>query len=273
MSIDNPPGDPRAANPARLLSLPPFGRVGPLVWLPLLIVTAGVIAAVVYLAANFYPDQTPPATSEVEQQAAALFGLPSDTDDGKIVGDLLVERFYAIDVETGERYVADFLKGRIESVQSLGPEGAGPYLALLNLRNLQRDRALYAAFVDMVARPPGNYLGLRAFPGANDAFRLNYEGFLPERRLPFQGPEGENAYDFLLAQKYDEVAKAPRLIRHEGHNYVLNSTEMFPFFRTEFRTGRALFLSELVIVDTTATPQRSILFRLQQQYQTTTTPR
>ena len=249
----------------RVLALPAL-KLSALTTLHLLLVATGVIAVVVYLALEFYPDQTPPPPTEVERQAAALFGLPMQGADGKIVGDLLIERFYALDAETGERYVADFLKGRIQGLQNLGTERFGPYIALLDLRNLQRDRALYAAFVDAVARPEGNYLGLRAFSGASDAFRLNFDGYLPEKRLAFRGPEGEGPYEYLLAQKYDEVKQSPRLVRDEGHNYVLNSTEQYPYFRNEFRLGRALLLSELIIVDATATNQRAKFIQLQTQY-------
>jgi hypothetical protein len=244
----------------------PALRLSALATLLLLLVASGAISVVVYLALEFYPDQTPPPPTEVERRAAALFGLPVQSADGKVVGDLLIERFYALDAETGDRYIADFLKGRIQGLQNLGTENFGPYIALLDLRNLQRDSALYAAFVQAVARPEGNYLGLRAFSGASDAFRLNFDGYLPDKRLPFVGPEGEGPYEYLLAQKYDEVKLSPRLLRNEGHNYVLNSTENYPYFRSEFRTGRSMLLSELIIVDMTATNQRAKFIQLQTQY-------
>ena len=133
-------------DPARVFSLPPL-KITLLAKLHLLLVAAAVIATVVYLALEFYPAQTPPPPTEVERRAAALFGLPMQGADGKIVGDLLVERFYALDAETGERYVADFLKGRIQGLQSLGAENAGPYIALLDLRNSQRDREIGRAHV------------------------------------------------------------------------------------------------------------------------------
>jgi hypothetical protein len=264
MSLEAGDRDPHVESP-RVFAWPAL-KLSALATLHLLLVAVAVISIVVYLALEFYPDQTPPPPNEVERQAAALFGLPIQGSDSKIVGDLLVERFYALDAETGERYVADLLKGRIQGLQNLGTENFGPYIALLDLRNLQRDSALYAAFVGAVARPEGNYLGLRAFSGASDAFRLNFEGYLPERRLPFRGPEGEGPYEYLLAQKYDEVKLSPRMVRNEGHNYILNSTEQYPYFRSEFRTGRALLLSELIIVDATATNQRAKFIQLQTQY-------
>ena len=264
MSLEAGNRDPHVESP-RVFAWPAL-KLSALATLHLLFVASAVISVVVYLALEYYPDKTPPTTTEVERQVAALFGLPMQGADGKIVGDLLIERFYALDAETGDRYVADFLKGRIQGLQNLGSENFGPYIALLDLRNLQQDSALYAAFVQSVARPEGNYLGLRAFSGASDAFRLNFDGYLPVRRLSFRGPDGEGPYEYLLTQKYDEVKQSPRLVRNEGHNYVLNSTEQYPYFRSEFRTGKALLLSELVIVDMTATNQRAKFIQLQTQY-------
>jgi hypothetical protein len=239
-------------------------------WLAAALAIAALLGftAIVLLALSYYPRGEPPSEADVERRAAAVFGAP-EGGDATVIGDLLVERFYALDADSGERYVADMLKGRIQGLQSAGPVGTERYIALLDLANLQRDRALYAAFVEAVARPQGNYLGLRVFPGFSDAFRLNYDGSLPERRQAISGPDGEDAFDYLLAQRYAQVGEGPRLIRVQGHNYVLNNTERFAFFRSEFRTGRALLLSELIIVDATSTRQRATFFRLQDQYRST----
>src|SRR6185295_859193 len=97
----------------KLLSLPHFKL--PLAFRILLsLVGCAGVAAVAYAAILYYPNSAPPPTSEVEQKAAAMFGYPVESSDGKIGGDLRVERFYAVDAETGEHYVADFLKGRIQ---------------------------------------------------------------------------------------------------------------------------------------------------------------
>jgi hypothetical protein len=255
----------------RLLALP---RIR----LPRLVVAAAALlavastAAIVFLALTYYPKAESTEPREVERRAAAAFGVPADGTDATIVGDLLVERFYAVDLDSGERYVGDMVKGRIQGVQSVGPVGTERYLAVLDLTNLQQARALYAAFVETVARPQGSYVGLRVFPGVSDAFRFNYDGSLPEEPRSISGPGGQDVYDFLLEQKYAQVSDGPRLVSVGKHNYVLNNTERFGFFRSEFRTGRALLLSELIIVDATATPQRATLLRLQTQYPVTSQP-
>ncbi len=267
MTVDARKQDAPAPDATRLLSLPDL-KLSIRARILIGALACVVVAAVAYAAVTFYPNTAPPPPSEVERQAAAMFGYPVDGADDKIVGDLLVERFYAVDAETGEHYVADFLKGRIQGIQSQGQENAGPYLLLLDLRNLQRDRALYAAYVDTVARPQGNYLGLSTFSGGSDAFRLNYEGFLPDHRETIAGPNGQDPYEYLLTQKYDDVSQAQRLVKHDGYDYVLNNTDRFPFFRSEFRTGKAMLLSELIIIDTTAPAQRAKFLQLRSQYPT-----
>ena len=52
----------------------------------------------------------------------------------------------------------------------------------------------------------------------------------------------------------DKVTASPELIGVEGYNYLLSSTDVFPYFRSEFGVGRAIFVSELLIVDTTSAP-------------------
>jgi hypothetical protein len=265
-SLNRPPGGSQALPPALRLravaGLPRWVKAA----LALLVVAA--FFAVGYLASRYYPHERTPTGSELERRIASAFSIPRATADDRLVGDLLVERFYAVDIETGERYVADMLKGRIQDLQPLPrDDGSTAYSLVLDLRNLQRDRALYAAFVDAVARPSqlsAEYLGLRAFAGDNDAFAFNYDGNLPEARRPFQGPNGEDAYRFLLSQSAARVTASPSLIRIEGYSYLLSSTDLFSYFRAQFGV-RALLLSELLIVDATGRPQASLLLRLQQE--------
>ena len=234
--------------------------------LPLALVLAALLSVVGYFAADNYPKPAPPQPSDLGRAAAAVFGVPAATADGTVAGDLLIERFYALEVETGERYVGDVLKGRIQDLQPARPDGGGPYTLVLDLKDLQRDRALYSAFVDQVARPEGNYLGLRVLPGIQDAFRINYNGFIPSHRTPFRGPNGEDAYDYLLQQSFARVTAEPHVVGVDGTNFLLSSSDRFTFFRIEFRTGKTLFLSELLIVDTTAREQRVAMFNLREQY-------
>jgi hypothetical protein len=228
-------------------------------------------SAVGYVAATEYPDGAPPQGSELEANIAHVFGVPRDNIDGRIIGDLLVERFYVLDAETGSRYVCDLMKGRISSVQTQLIEGGLlQYTLVLNLQNLSRDNALYAAFVEEVARPRepgvGEYLGLRTPNGLNDAFLINYTGLIPERRLPFSSEDGENFREFLGSRRYAQVTQSPQLIGVEGYNYLLSNTDLFPFFRTEFGIGKAIFVSELLVVDTTAPEQQRTYYRLTEKY-------
>lgn len=229
-----------------------------------------VLSGVGYLAYNHYPNAEPPAGNELEANIAGVFGVPRATIDDRIVGDLLVERFYILDAESGSRYVGDLMKGRIQSVQTINDAGLIKYTLVLSLQNLNRDRALFAAFVEEVARPRepgvGEYLGLRVPNGLNDAFALNYTGLLPERRLPFSSEDGETLQEFLLTRRYAEVTASAELISVEGYSYLLSNTDLFPYFRSEFGIGKAIFVSELLIVDTTATEQQRIYYKLTEKY-------
>lgn len=269
MAVETQEDDGLGAQP-KLLALPlgvgltPVARF--LLW-PLLTISLGLV---ILLASTFHPGLPSRHGTDLERQIAFVFGLPKGTLDGSIVGDYLVERFYVVDVESGDRYVADLLKGRIQGLQLLHREdGSSGAMMLLDLRGLQRDGSLYAAFVNAVARPEvesGDYLGVRVFPGLDDAFLVNYNGNLPQRRVPFRGPEGESAYDFLVTQRLADVRPGAMLMGVDGYNYILNGSENFPFLRNEFRIGKSVFLSELVVVDATAPQQQKALFRLLDLY-------
>jgi hypothetical protein len=232
-------------------------------------ILAALLALVGWLAAIHYPRLAPPQGTELERRIAGVFGVPRGRVDDRVVGDYLVERFYAMDVETGERYIADVLKGRITGILST-PQGAGSaaYTFLLDLRTLQRDRALYSAFVDTVARPDtsgASYLGLRVLPGDDDSFPVNYDGQLPYRYQPFTGPNGERIYAFLRTKTLKQVESAPGIQRAGAYSYLLSSSDNFPFLRVEFGL-RAVVLSELLVVDATGRAQSDTLFQLLQEY-------
>ena len=269
METDRVEADGLRSEPAKLLVLPARLKLRYQTKIALFAFVSGVLLLVAFLGSVFHPDTTPPRGSELEERIAAVFGQPEDID-GRVIGDYLVERFYAVDTDTGERYVADLLKGRITEILSANLDSDRPtYTLLLDLKNFQRDRALYAAYVGAVAPPqpgsPGDYLGLRALPGLNDAFALNYDGTLPAQREAFRSVDGDDAYDFLLSKSLFEVTASPQLIGMLGYNYLLSSSELFSFFR-EFGPNSAVFLSELIIVDGTSTPQQVKYFQLLEQY-------
>ena len=233
------------------------------------------VAGVGYIAAGHYPNTAPPRGTDAERQIAAVFGVPSESADDTIRGDLLVERFYAIDSETGEHYVADLLKGRVQRVQeTTSDNGQVTYTLLLDLANLQRDKTLLAAFVEEVAPPDdpnkGFYLGLRLPVGVTDAFKINYDGTLPLEHQEFRSPNDEDLYAFLVKQSFPDVTVSPGFVPVAGYNFLLSNTELFPYFRSEFRINKGIFLSELILVDMTARSQAATFYRLLQTYPRTT---
>jgi hypothetical protein len=269
MSTANPADDA----PGGLSTPSPFSVPFPERWWQRLLLALAVIAilsAAGYAAATEYPDGAPPRGTELEAGIARVFGVPRDGIDDRIVGDFLVERFYVLDADSGSRYVGDLLKGKIDSLQTTTVDGRLQYTLVLNLQNLNRDRGLFAAFIEEVARPRepgvGQYLGVRIPNGLADAFLVNYSGFLPERRLPFRSDKEENLQEFLLSQRFAEVTLSPQLIGVEGYNYLLSNTDVFPYFRGEFGLGRAIFVSELLVVDATATEQQRAYFKLTEKY-------
>jgi hypothetical protein len=252
------------------LLLPSLGRLPLWVRAGLMLLAIVALAGAAYYGATGYPDTSPPRGSALESRIAAVFSQPRATADGSVVGDYLIERFYAMDVETGRRYIADVMKGRITAVQSAkrDEEGAESYTLLLDLRNLQRDLTLFAAFVEQSAPPradaSGEYLGLRVLPGIADAFPLNYDATLPEQWRRFRSPEGEDAATFLGARKLSDVP-APMPLAVDGFNYLLSSTDYFSFFEIEFGIEDAVFLSELVIIDATSRAQQTAYYELVEQ--------
>jgi hypothetical protein len=250
--------------------LPVLGRLPLPIRLGLALLALVGLGAAGYYGATSYPDTSPPRGSALESRVASVFSLPRETADDSVVGDYLIERFYVIELDTGRRYVGDVMKGRITAVQASRRDVDGPdsYMLLLDLRNLQRDRALFAAFVEQTASPRGDglgdYLGLRVLPGLTDAFPLNYDATLPEQWRRFRSPEGEDTYTFLRSRGLADVP-GPTTLAVDGFNYLLSSTDYFSFFAIEFGVSKAVFLSELVILDATSREQQTAYYTLVEQ--------
>src|SRR5262249_38674641 len=94
------------------------------------------------------------------------------------------------------------------------------------------------------------------------AFPMNYTGTLPFRRSEFRGPDGEDLQTFLLSVKYESVSDAPRLIEVDGYSYLLSNSDAFPLFKNQLGLSRAVFVSELLVVDATSRADREIYFNL-----------
>lgn len=207
--------------------------------------------------------------SGAERQMAAVFGLPEGSGDENITGDLLVERFYIIDADTGDRYVGDFLKGRVMGIVTTAQGGFPDYSLLLDLKDLNRDREFLAAYVGRVAparEADGLYLGLRIPQGITDAFLLNFTGYLPERKPPSGVLAGESLASFLSLQSFDKVSQEPRLVTEAGVNYLLSNSAVFPHITGLFGVRQAIFVSQHLIVDTGAPAQSRVYFRLRADY-------
>ena len=234
------------------------------------IVAAGVIGS------KTYPHSTASASAELERRIAAVDHDPTVASwDDAVVGDLLVERFYILDTTTGERYISDFLKGRISGIQVVKREDEPAQdVLLLDTKDMRRDRLFYSAYISAVSHPVEGdafYLGVITPTGDRDAFPVNYNGELPAMRHDFRAGDETDVYDYMLKQTYKDIT-SPRAIGVGGYNYVLSTSEVFSLFKNEYKLDKAMFVSELLVVDTTSKPNRSTYFRLLDKYPRTAGP-
>ncbi len=235
------------------------------VWLGVGLIT--LLLVVGFLADVLHPVSRPPQGSAVERQIATVFAAPSQAvADDRITGDLMVERFYILDMGSGERYVVDFLKGRIQGLQTLTrPDGATSYMAILDATNLSRSRRAYSDYVRAIAPPDpseGYYLGLMTSAAREDAFPLNYSDPIPAQHQVFRSPDGEDAQQFLLDEAAAKDHTVPRLVHVQGYTFLLSNSDYFAAFRSQYGLDKTIFLSETLIVDATAPENRAQLLRL-----------
>lgn len=243
-----------------LRRLPLPAKAGVLILVALSLFFAGRLGA-----ANV-PHVVPPEGKELEAAIAAYLVAPSPfATDSTIVGDYLVERFYILDLADGQRYIADFMKGQIEGVV-VDDSGEGfPLMFLLDRRNMRRERELYARYVWAVAPPEspslGLYLGMFTPEGMKDAFAVNYSGYLPAGApldAAARARRHDDIHSLLLRHSFREVTANPRLVSLDGVTYLLSSSEHFPLWGSEYGITRAVFVSELLIVDATSHKARSV---------------
>jgi hypothetical protein len=225
------------------------------------------IGAGAYIGSEFHPNQQATASSEIEGRIAGVFHDPAIAAwDDAIVGDFLIERFYLLDLNTGDRYIADFLKGRITDIEEVHLQDQPPgYVMLLESKDMRRDKAFYNAYMSTVVDEDkladAFYLGAITPTGVSDAFPINYTGNVPTQRIPFRQGDETDMYEYMLKQDYKSIT-GPRGIGLLGHNYVLNTGENFALFRNEFRLERTIFISELVIADATSRPNKTTYYQL-----------
>jgi hypothetical protein len=227
-----------------------------------MLVIAGVLVPVGVWASNNHPDGR--NASRIERRIAEIYGRPDEGSDDKVVGDILIERFYAVDPETGQRYVADVVKGRVKEIQNWTNEfGTTFYTLVLERQSLQNQRQTVRAFVRELAPPPLEssvlYLGLVMQPGAaDDAMAVNFDGTVPVGRAPFYVWNRRPMYDTLLSQPIGSIA-APQLMPSKGYNFLLSNSDLWPYFKTAFNVTKAVWVSEQILVDATS-PRHRLAF-------------
>jgi hypothetical protein len=222
-----------------------------------------VLAIAAYVGATRHPTASPPARAEAESEITAALSIPAEADD-VLAGDFLIERFYTVEADSGQRYVADLCKGRIKDV-SVAPRAdlAGyAYTLVLDRTGLPPESDRLSAYVAQMQPLPADasvtYLGLRVQDGPSENFPVNYDGSLPRRHHAFRGPEGEGVFEFLAGQSFADVSLGPQLIGVKRTHYLLSNTAHFPYFAAIFKLNRAIFVSELLIVDGTSAGQRRL---------------
>jgi hypothetical protein len=225
------------------------------------------VAMAGYWGANHFPDVRPIEGNEAERKVASLF-VVNDNADSVLAGDLLIERFYVMDVASGEAATGVLLKGRVRGLTvSERQDGTGIYTINVDRSGLGKEKDRLTAFIAASAPPPVENvkdLGLFVQEGEAEVVRLNYDARLPQRRHEFRGPRGEGVYAFLDQERRGTWLGA-RLLNMKGTNYLLSSTDVYPLFRTQFGVGRAVFLSELVLVDATSKSQSDLYLQICQK--------
>jgi hypothetical protein len=243
--------------------------------LALLVVVAAMLVAAGLLAYERYPRSQGRTATELESQLAATYRDPAVPEwDENLAGDLLIERFYIVELATGQRYVADLLKGYIDDVEVVPREDQAPATVyLLKSRNMRRDKAFFNAYLKGVTDQtalPAPYLGAVMPTGDSDAFPVNYSGDI-FGRLPFLADGVDDPYSYAVRQDYKDMT-SPRGINVQGYIYVLSNSDLFPVFQAEFGLGKTAFVSELFVVDATSRGNRLLYYRLLEQYPRSRTP-
>jgi hypothetical protein len=223
---------------------------------------AAAVALTAYHGSTTPPDVSHPDAQEAAQDIAATLHAPAESDN-LLIGDYLIERFYILDVDSGERKVGDICKGRIiDVIVTVSGDGAGYiYRLVLDRRGMTATRGQLAAFIAAVAPydvgGEAISMGLRLQGGSTEVFNVNYDGRLPGEYAMFRGPDGEDIFSFMRMQDYDEIGGRLQLMTVEGNNYLLRTSAGVPYYQEEFRTKRAILVAQLLIVDATSPAQVS----------------
>ena len=220
-----------------------------MVLLAFFVTSLGVVGGAFYGGMTYHPDYSSPRGGQAQARMVEVFGSPG-ADDDVVVGDYAVERFYAMDPATGRFFVADLCKGRVRNViEWTRDDGTLGYTLDLDRRGLEGDelRRLRA-----LVEPPvdgATYLGLKVQGGTVDAIPLNYDGRLPRQRSEFRSPLGQDADTYLRRIGQGAWRPSTHLVNTDGTNFLLTSTDVYPYFSVMFGLRGLLLLSRLEFVD------------------------
>jgi hypothetical protein len=87
---------------------------------------------------------------------------------------------------------------------------------------------------------------------------VNFDGTLPVGREPFFVWNHRPLYDTLLTQQITALT-APQLMPSKGYNFLLSTSDLWPYFKTAFNVNKAIWVSEQILVDATS-PQHRVAF-------------
>jgi hypothetical protein len=233
------------------------------------VLIVGSIAVAGRAALTSHPNVQPTAEDVQASIAQRLSSQAPFPVDRVVVGDFLIERFYILDLSDGQRYVADLMKGQIEGIETIAQDEGHIYVFLLDRRNMRRERELYSRYVARVApleNPNlGYYLGMITPEGMKDAFPVNFSGYVPPG-LPLNKEERDRRHEdihaYMLKFTFSEVSANAHLVTIDGITYLLSNSERFPWFGVDYGISRAVFLSELLVVDATSAPARSVFWEV-----------
>jgi hypothetical protein len=208
-----------------------------------------VVGGAFYWGVAYHPDYTSPRGQQAQARIVDVFGSPG-ADDAVVVGDYAVERFYAMDPATGRFFVADLCKGRVRNIiEWTRDDGTLGYTLDLDRRGLQGSELRR---ISALVEPPvdgATYLGLKIQAGNIEAIPLNYDGRLPRQRSEFRSPLGQDADTYLRGIAQGAWRPGTHLVNTDGTNFVLTSTDVYPYFSAMFGMRGLLLLSRLEFVD------------------------
>jgi hypothetical protein len=212
-----------------------------------------VVGGAFYWGAAHHPDYKSPRGIQVQGRIVDVFNVSPMPADSQVIGDYAIERYYAIDPATGRFFVADLCKGRIRNViESTRDDGTISYVLDLDRSGL--GSPLLQNIGGLIEQPDNGstYLGIRAQAGTAEALLLNYDGRLPRERSEFRSAKGQDARTFLRQIAAGAWRPTRHLLNTDGTNFVLTSTDMYPYFSAVFGMKGLLLLSRLEIVDGSA---------------------